>query len=389
MFRVEILGGVGEYGRNCFYVENAGSAILLDCGVTNNLEKTLPSLNREHMEKLEAVFISHSHIDHTGALYVLDEWGSHAPIIMSEQTADQLGKFHPKTKTLDLKTYRKWSVVNEHIRFRWGFSGHLLGSVWYEIELNGETIFYSGDYVSDSYLHKADLPDFGETDYRLALMDSGHIEKDINNPDTLRQLLDYIDKTKEGPFIIPSSFSGKTADWALYLFQNGKREIFVDNRLHAFFVAYENAGVYLKEGLASLIHTFNQTCLTQKFSFDSNSICFVCEDEEMIERLYEACPNAKLIVTGYSKPPLYEQFNHEGRCIEFFYKTHPDKADLRNLVKQIRANEWIFFHSPYVNELKVFKSEVSNNRPIRMEDRIIPDHINCLFDCSISSKSGY
>lgn len=39
MLSVEILGGVGEYGRNCFYIENQRQAILLDCGIMKDTQK--------------------------------------------------------------------------------------------------------------------------------------------------------------------------------------------------------------------------------------------------------------------------------------------------------------------------------------------------------------
>ena len=38
MLSFEILGGVGEYGRNCFYIENHGQGILLDCGIMKMLK---------------------------------------------------------------------------------------------------------------------------------------------------------------------------------------------------------------------------------------------------------------------------------------------------------------------------------------------------------------
>ncbi len=75
MLSVEILGGVGEYGRNCFYIENQRQAILLDCGIMKDTQKTPPNITSNHIEKLAAVFISHSHIDHVGGIAITTEHG--------------------------------------------------------------------------------------------------------------------------------------------------------------------------------------------------------------------------------------------------------------------------------------------------------------------------
>lgn len=70
-----IAGGCGEHGRNCFYVEQNGEAFLVDCGLLAGAEDNLPRLNAEQIQKLRAVFLTHSHADHTGALPWLAQQG--------------------------------------------------------------------------------------------------------------------------------------------------------------------------------------------------------------------------------------------------------------------------------------------------------------------------
>ena len=60
-----IAGGCGEHGRNCFYVEQNSAAFLVDCGLLAGAEDDLPRLNAEQIQKLRAVFLTHSHADHT------------------------------------------------------------------------------------------------------------------------------------------------------------------------------------------------------------------------------------------------------------------------------------------------------------------------------------
>ena len=63
-----IAGGVGEHGRNCFFLQNGGDAILVDCGLMAGSDDPLPRLTESQIRKLKAVFLTHSHADHTGAL---------------------------------------------------------------------------------------------------------------------------------------------------------------------------------------------------------------------------------------------------------------------------------------------------------------------------------
>lgn len=85
-----IAGGCGEHGRNCFYVEQNGEAFLVDCGLLAGAEDNLPRLNAEQIQKLRAVFLTHSHADHTGALPWLAQQGYQGSIYATLPTLTQL-----------------------------------------------------------------------------------------------------------------------------------------------------------------------------------------------------------------------------------------------------------------------------------------------------------
>ena len=50
-----IAGGVGEHGRNCFFLQNGGDAILVDCGLMAGSDDPLPRLTESQIRKLKAV----------------------------------------------------------------------------------------------------------------------------------------------------------------------------------------------------------------------------------------------------------------------------------------------------------------------------------------------
>lgn len=346
MLNVEILGGVGEYGRNCFYVETEGRAILLDCGVMNNHEKTSPDLTEAHVAKLDAVFISHSHIDHVGALPLLEQWGYNGQLFMSKMTAQQLKHTYENITIFQPESMGNWLTISDNLSFQWGFSGHVIGSVWYKIRFLEEVIFFSGDYVVDSYLLKATLPTEDDRGYDLAFIDSGHIEKRIKNVEVLQQVTKFINAKQNCPIIFPSSFSGKTADIATYLFQHTARELMVDNELLAFFEDYVEAPENLMSSTFNTVLTALKSNHLQDKTEGDNAIYFVPErDESTISKLLSEFPTAIVIFTGYCKNGSNLKHVVQNRAKQFFYKTHPDYHDIIELSQKINAQKIIYFHS--------------------------------------------
>lgn len=362
VLNVEVLGGVGEYGRNCFYLEQEGHAILLDCGVMNNSEKHPPNLTQAHVSKLDAVFISHSHIDHVGALPLLEKWGYTGEIFMSKMTAKQLKRAYKNTKVFQAESMGSWLSVSDSIDFQWGYSGHLIGSVWYKIRFLEKMIFFSGDYVVDSYLLKASLPIEDGTVYDVALIDSGHVEKQINNLEVLQQITNFVNNNQGYPIILPSSFSGKTADIATYLFQYTKRNVSVDKELYSFFEDYYNAQEnLLPTRYDKVLKPFKKDCL-RELAVSENTIYFVPErGAQRIEQLLKEYPTAIVINTGYQKKDGYVKNLTEERVKHFFYKTHPDYHDIVELSKKISAKEIIYFHSKLTNNKTTLLGLVENS----------------------------
>ncbi|MGE7924556.1 MBL fold metallo-hydrolase [Viridibacillus arvi] len=367
MLKVEILGGVGEYGRNCFFIENEGHAILLDCGIMNNDEKTPPNLTKDHVEKLDAVFISHSHIDHSGALPMLETWDYKGEIFMSKMTARQLKRSFKNTKIFQPATLEKWLGVSDYLEFQWGYSGHIVGSVWYKFRFFEEVIFFSGDYVMDSYLLNATLPQEDGTKYNLALIDSGHIEKQINNLEVLQQIKNYINEQPSRPIIFPSSFSGKTADIATYLFQHTDREVNIDKEYFSFFEDYYNSSENIRTPkYEEILKPFKMDCFRDRVESE-NALYFVPEANEWkIEELLRIYPTAIVIFTGYMKKDGYLKrlAKNETQSKQFFYKTHLDYLDTLELSKTINATDTIYFHSRLTNMKTTFTKLVEKKEEI-------------------------
>lgn len=154
--RLFIAGGVGEHGRNCFLVQCESLRFMVDCGkMANTPEDPYPRLTPEQISGVDAVFLTHSHADHTGALTWLYENGFSGTVIATKETLNQLPQAVAGSRALDSLCSNGAGFI-EHISVQWGRSGHCPGSVWYRFCENEKAILFSGDYTEHAQLYACD-----------------------------------------------------------------------------------------------------------------------------------------------------------------------------------------------------------------------------------------
>ncbi|HJX51054.1 MAG TPA: MBL fold metallo-hydrolase, partial [Candidatus Nanoarchaeia archaeon] len=172
--RITVLGSGRQVGRSCFLLQTPNSKILLDCGidVASSGKDKFPYFNVPEFDisQLNAVIISHAHLDHVGLLPYLYKMGYKGPVYMTPPTRDiaallsldfigvaykQASK--PLFSSTDIKEMVKHSIclnynevtdVTPDIRLTFYNSGHCLGSSIVHLNIgNGlHNLVYTGDH---------------------------------------------------------------------------------------------------------------------------------------------------------------------------------------------------------------------------------------------------
>ena len=165
------LGGFDEVGRSSILLSTHESKILLDCGIntsSNDSTKSFPrfDITGFDLNELDAIVLSHAHLDHTGFLPALFKFGFTGPVYCSEPTLPLmylLQKEYLKnmgTPALyalrDIEQAVVHSIplsfgivtdISPDVKLMLSNSGHILGSALIHLHIgNGDhNLLYTGD----------------------------------------------------------------------------------------------------------------------------------------------------------------------------------------------------------------------------------------------------
>ena len=180
-----MLGAAKEVGRSAFLVNVNGTSILMDYGVLLKREPIFPMHVRPR--EVDAVVITHAHLDHSGfvpSLFLSDSasvqaLGTAPTFDLSQLLLEDMIKisgFYLPFEYIDIMTMMKHSknlqykesyMVND-VKVTLHESGHVLGGASVILEHNGKRIFYTGDINTrgSKLLRPADF-DFDDIDLMI------------------------------------------------------------------------------------------------------------------------------------------------------------------------------------------------------------------------------
>ncbi len=172
---IKTLGAFQEVGRSCLLVETAESKVLLDCGIhpgSRNAWDAYPRLDWADVSPrdIDAIVISHAHLDHMGFLPAMYKYGYDGPVYCTEPTLPlmtllqndfvKIAQIEGGRLIYDQKDIR--DVIQHAITLPYGMvtdispdiklvfnnAGHILGSATVHLHIGegAHNIVYTGDY---------------------------------------------------------------------------------------------------------------------------------------------------------------------------------------------------------------------------------------------------
>jgi len=293
--KLEFFGAAAEVTGSCHILHVGGKKVLLDCGLIQGSRRD-EERNRDPFpfdaSKIDAVVLSHAHLDHCGRLPLLVKRGFRGPVFAQEASCELVAilladaahlaerdaeyrsrKTGKKVKPLYTKKegervvrqmrgvkYRQVFEVVKGIKVRFRDAGHILGScaveVWVEDGGTERKIVFSGD------LGQYDTPILRDPepidDADVVLMEStygGRRHRDRENTITEIGEIMTAARSRKGNILIPAFSIGRTQE---ILYQLGKHydewglrrfRIFLDSpmAIRASNVYWDNHDLYDEE----------------------------------------------------------------------------------------------------------------------------------------------
>ncbi|MFX0051943.1 MAG: beta-CASP ribonuclease aCPSF1 [Candidatus Hodarchaeota archaeon] len=89
--RITGLGGFSEVGRSCMVLETPETKVLIDCGLnvgSREPNQMFPYFNAPEFDiaSIDAVLVTHAHLDHSGLVPFLYKWGYRGPVYANDAT---------------------------------------------------------------------------------------------------------------------------------------------------------------------------------------------------------------------------------------------------------------------------------------------------------------
>lgn len=181
---IKPLGAGNEVGRSCIHLKYGNREFLLDCGVHPAYTgvSSLPFLDLVDLSKIDAILITHFHLDHAAALPFLTEktefkgkvYMTHPTKAILKWLLNDYIRIINSSSEQDFYTekdlqncYDKIIPIDYHqqinikgVKFTALNAGHVLGAAMFLIEIEKSKILYTGDFSreEDRHLKAAESP---------------------------------------------------------------------------------------------------------------------------------------------------------------------------------------------------------------------------------------
>ena len=280
--KISFFGAARSVTGSRHVIDAGGSRLLLDCGLFQGRRQASDKLNRRlgfDPESIDAVLLSHAHVDHSGALPILAKGNYRGPVYMTDATADLTslmledsariqkhdcvyinkkerrrgGKRRlPFYDATDVRTISRQFVsvpydesirITSRIKAKFYDAGHILGSasIWFKQSHRGNTrsVLFSGDLGRPNMPVLRDPHQPPSCDVLIIESTYGDREHGEDLDAMKRKALDLVQHAVEhrSKIIVPAFAIGRTQDLVMRIkeaVRNGEIDpipIFIDSPL--------------------------------------------------------------------------------------------------------------------------------------------------------------
>ena len=311
--RITTVGGCREVGRNAFMLSTPETRVLIDCGVSVGSEGTpylyIPEVSP--IRDIDAVVITHAHLDHSGLVPLLFQYGYDGPIYITQPTRDLMalllldyievsareGKKIPYKSalirdalrhTISLK-FGDVTDISPDIKLTLYNAGHILGSstVYFHVGNGLHNIAFTGDLKYErTFLFDPAFNGFPRLE--TLVMEStygGTNDLQPSRGEAEKNLKAAIERTikKGGKVIIPAFAVGRSQEVMIALEGMGLEvPVYLDGMIWEATAVHTAYPEYLNKNLKNLIFQGDNPFLSDIFVQvdDSDKRRQVMEEEE-------------------------------------------------------------------------------------------------------------
>lgn len=393
------IGGGNEIGASSYFYLISGKRILVDSGIRFSKRKPYPDFDllKALAPELDAIVITHAHVDHCGSIHVLSELYPETPIYMTHETAQLLAlmvedaikvrHIANRNSPEEWKEYKLLDKALSRIERRDFFdritlgdveirlfpAGHVLGAAavgFYYGE--GSFAFHSGD-ISLSSQRTVNTAEIPEERADLLVLESTYYysNKRFNREQSEEELLQTVRRTVEngGKVLIPAFALGRAQE-ILLLLSEGMRAgkippitVYVDGMARDVSTIYENLlnrtlfNYYVQPAPYYQGLSFEEACRENLREAD----CILATSGMLVEetpsylysKLLSRNPRNSIIFSGYMAEESfgYRLLNSREllstfRCrIEKHHlSAHSDKTELETIFSKLNPEKTVFVH---------------------------------------------
>lgn len=251
--RLTALGGHREVGRSATLISTNNSKVLVDCGMINQPSDDTPWAEAPYLyipeaqplSSIDAVVLTHAHLDHSGLVPLLYKYGYDGPIYMTPPTRDlaallqsdyikvahaegKKGPYESKhirdmVKRSIVIRYNETTDITKDMRLTFYNAGHILGSASVHLHI-GEGLYnvvMSGDMKYEkTWLFNPANNRFPRVEtFMTESTYAGRDDYSHTRQDASAALVDIVNRTfeKKGSVLIPVFAVGRSQEVMLVL----------------------------------------------------------------------------------------------------------------------------------------------------------------------------